>query len=165
MICRNIQFHDLEKSKIQAKLKIENMKAEIMLKNQRMEELEKYKVEATTQTKNLQSLEESDTKYRKFKDRLINKIFNAKSNKEELRSLLALNIETLFEKYEEIMKSENSVKIKHETIETLNDVKNKLKLQMQNPAVRNLKEENETNHYSNAQAVLESGMESSFNIL
>ena len=91
-------------------------------------ELEKLKNQLQTSKS---SLEASVIKYRKVKQLLATKIFQASPSNEDLDNLLSLETEKLFEKYEQITKSgPNSDKIKlEETTETLQDVKNKLKLQ------------------------------------
>ena len=89
---------EYQKFKSEAKTKFENFEKEISLKNDK-----------------IQSLEESNAKYQKFKERrLISKIFDADSENEDFGSLLNLDIEKLFEKYELIMLAKNSKNIKVE---------------------------------------------------
>ena len=60
------------------------------------------------------------------------KIFWSDTSNENLEALLKLDIEKLFEKYDQLAKVKNLESAElQETIETLNDVKNKLKLQIE----------------------------------
>ena len=130
-------------------------------------------------------MEESLTKYRKLKQIFATKIFQANPSNEDLDILLNLEVDELFNKYEKIINDTNSERIKlEETNETLQDVKVKLKLQTEQrgiyekqlseirevlhlPAVncnfanilqvvKDLLEQNETNHWSNGRSIVES---------
>ena len=75
--------------------------------------------------------EESITKYRKLRQDWAIKVYQSDPSNEDLDNLLSLEPEKLFKKYEEKCKKKaNSDRTKlEETTETLQDVKNKLKLQ------------------------------------
>ena len=74
----------------------------------------------------------TNTRYEKLKQILATKIFFSDTKNENLIELLKLDIEELFEKYEQNMIAKNQNKIKlEETTETLNDMKIKLKLQLE----------------------------------
>ena len=75
--------------------------------------------------------EESITKYRKLRQDWAIKVYQSDPSNEDLDNLLSLEPEELFKKYEEkSMKKANSDRTKlEETKETLQDLKNKLKLQ------------------------------------
>ena len=76
-------------------------------------------------------LKESSEKIRKVRQQLATKVFLSDSSN-DLEFLLTLDIENLFGKYEKISRPNNSDKMKIEEItETLNDVKTKLQLQVQ----------------------------------
>ena len=77
-------------------------------------------------------LEESNAKYQKLKQLFATKIFLSDTSNENLETLLMLDVEKLFEKYEKIVQAKSSENGNlEETIETLNDVKTKLKLQIE----------------------------------
>ena len=79
----------------------------------------------------LKCLEETNSKYQKLKQLMATKVFWSDTSNENLETLLKLDIEKLFEKYEQIMKIKaENVEFKEAT-ETLNDVKTKLKLQIE----------------------------------
>jgi hypothetical protein len=173
----NTKYRKYRKDWASVKKALEESKSESKM------ELEKFKNQL--QTSKL-SLEASVTKYRKLKQLLATKIFQASPSNEDLDNLLSLETETLFEKYEQITKSgSNSDKIKLEqTTETLQDVKNKLKLQTEQrenyekqlseigevlhlpaencyfanilPYLKDLLEQNETNHCSDGLSIVES---------
>ena len=151
-------------------------------------ELEKIKIQLQMEVASKSSLEESRIKYRKLKQLLATKIFQANPSNEDLDNLLSLEPDKLFEKYEQIKKSgTNSERIKlEETTETLQDVKVKLNLQTEQrgiyekqlseirevlhlpaenfnfanilPVVKDLLEQNETNHCSNGLSIVESSI-------
>ena len=79
----------------------------------------------------LKCLEDSYSKYQKLKQLMATKVFWSDTSNENLETLLKLDIEKLFEKYEQIMKLKepNNSKLE-ETIETLNNVKSKLNIQI-----------------------------------
>ena len=131
------------------------------------------------------SLEESLAKYRKLRQDWAVKVYQSDPSNEDLDNLLSLEPEKLFKKYEQLMKETTSDRIKLEEItEILQDVKNKLKLQTAQrgiyekqlseirevlhlpaencnfanilPVVKDLLEQNETNHCSNGLSIVES---------
>ena len=144
-------------------------------------ELEKLKNQLQTSKS---YLEKSKIKHRKLKQLLAIKIFQSNLSNEDLDNLLSLEPEKLFEKYEQIMKSGTDRIKLEETTDTLQDVKNKLKLQTEQrgnyekqlseirevlhlpaencnfgnilPYIKNLLEENETNHCSDGLSIVES---------
>ena len=148
----------LEESKAESKMELEKLKNQLQISKS--------------------SLEKSMIEYRKIKQFLATKIFQANPSNEDLDNLMNLEPEKLFEKHEQITRfGSNSDKIKlEETTKTLQDVKNKLKfltaqkgtyekqlieirevlhLPAENgnfanilPYLKNLLEENETNHCS-----------------
>ena len=153
-------------------------------KTESKKELEKMKIQLRTEVASKSSLEESRIKYRKLKQLLATKIFQANPSNEDLDNLLSLEPEKLFEKYEQIMKSGTDRIKLEETTETLQDVKNKLKLQTEQrgnyekqlseirevlhlpaenchfanilPYLKDLLEQNETNHCSDGLSIAES---------
>merc|ERR1739848_922423 len=109
------QVQGLEKSRAEQENQLKNLREELTFKNHQMK-----------------SLEVSNTKYRKLQQVLATKVFLSDFSNEDLDTLLNLNIEKLFEKYEQTMQAKTLDNVKlEETIETLNDVKTKLKLQME----------------------------------
>ena len=143
------------------------------------------RIELETEVASRKALEESNTKYRKLKQNWAIEVFQCDPSNEDLDNLLSLEPEELFKKYEKIMKGTNSDRIKvEEATETLQDVKNKLKLQTEQreiyekqlseirevlhlppencnfsnivPLLKDLLEENETNHCSNGLSIIES---------
>ena len=149
-------------------------------------ELAKMKIQLQMEVASKSSLEESRIKYRNLKQLLATKILHSNPSNEDLDNLLSLEPEKLFKKYEQITKSgTNSDRIKlEETVETLQDVKNKLKFQTAQrgnyekqlseirevlhlpdencnfanilPYLKNLLEQNETNHCSDGLSIVES---------
>ena len=76
-------------------------------------------------------LKESSEKIRKVRQQLATKVFLSDSSN-DLEFLLTLDIENLFDKYEKISRPNHLDRMKIEEItETLNDVKTKLKLQVE----------------------------------
>ena len=76
-------------------------------------------------------LKESSEKFRKVRQHLATKVFLSDS-RNDLEFLLTLDIEKLFDKYEKISRPNHLDRMKIEEItETLNDVKTKLKLQVE----------------------------------
>ena len=76
-------------------------------------------------------LKESSEKIRKVRQHLATKVFWSDSSN-DLEFLLTLDIENLFGKYEKISRPNNSDRMKIEELtETLNDVKTKLQLQVE----------------------------------
>ena len=174
LTCKSIKIKYLEKSK------------EIP-KNGQENQLDKLKNELNQKNAQIKSLEELNTKYRKLKQLLATKVFLSNSSDEDLETLINFDVEKLFEKYEEIMRlrEPNNTKLE-ESLETLNNVKSKLNIQIDQReiyesqhsemmdilnippdtrsvpkiirAIRDLKntiDQNETNHYANAQEILD----------
>ena len=148
-------------------------------------ELEKVENQLETEAASKKALEESLSAYRKLRQDWAVKVYQSNHSNEDLDNLLSLEPEKLFNKYEQIMKEQNSDKIKlEETTETLQDVKIKLKLQTAQkgnfekqlseirevlhlpdencnfgnilPVVKDLLEQNEINHCSNGLSIVES---------
>ena len=137
-----------------------------------------------------QEKENSDEKLRTLRQLIVAKTFLIDPNNENLETLQTLESEKLFDKYEQGMMVKDSFKEKYEeTIETLSEVKTKLKLKSEKndlleeklnkimdtlnipgknrsfayilPAIENLKthfssEQEENEHYTNAQNLVES---------
>ena len=77
-------------------------------------------------------LVDSKAKLQKLKQLLATKVFLVNPKSENLESLLKLEIEDLFSKYDQSVMVKNSFEEKYEeTIETLSEVKTKLQLQIQ----------------------------------
>ena len=117
---KNTIIEDLEesikKAQQDAKRDLEKLKQELSLKS------------AMTNI-NTTEQKESDVKARKITNKLVVKIFNATG--EDLESLMSLKPDELISRYEQVIASNNSEKIKIEEVsENLADLKNKLKLQM-----------------------------------
>ena len=180
------KIQTLEVAKI--KLETEVASAQKALEESNSEskvELEKVENQLQTEVASKKSLEESLTKYRKLKQLLATKVFQSNPRNEDLDILLNLEVDELFNKYEKIINETQADRIKlEETTETLQDVKNKLKLQTAQrgiyekqlseitavlhlpaesfnfanilPVVKDLLEQNETNHCSNGLSVVES---------
>jgi hypothetical protein len=129
------------KSKIPA-LEMANDEAKTRLKTLSMfyasakKALEKSKAEATVELQKVEnqlqtevaskiSLEESLAKYQKLKQLLATKIFQSNPSNEDLIALLNLEIEKLFEKYDQIVRFNKSdtVKVKEEIDLTMKDKK------------------------------------------
>ena len=176
----NTKYRKYKKDWASVKKALEESKTESKV------ELEKMKIQLQVEVASKSSLEESRIKYRKLKQLLATKIFQANPTNEDLDNLLGLEPEKLFKKYEEITKSgTNSDRIKlEETTETLQDMKSKLKFQTAQrgnyekqlseirevlhlpaengnfgnilPYIKNLLEENETNHCSDGLSIVES---------
>merc|ERR1712061_128155 len=121
---KNNQIQDLEKSNKEAKTQLK--------KSQKFFAETLKNMEAKTNDHQLKSIEETNAKYQKLKQLLATKIFWYDTTNENLENLLTLDTEKLFEKYDQIMQAKTSNNIElEETIGTLNDVKTKLKLQIQ----------------------------------
>ena len=185
-------------SKIQA-LKIECADAKIKLGTEvasMKKALEKSKTESKVESEKVENqleievaskkdLEESLSTYRKLRQDWAVKVYQSNRSNEDLDNLLSLVPEKLFNKYEQIMKEQNSDRIKlEETTDTLQDVKLKLILQTAQkrnfekqlseirevlhlpdencnfanilPVVKDLLEQNEVNHCSNGLSIVES---------
>ena len=155
LVIKNNQYDSLEASNaayirqlLESKIEVEiqlkqNLKTrkELTLKNNCIQDLKKIKLEREKQIKNLQgelaskdlimtSYDVSKMKYRKLQQLLASKVFCSNSRTENLDTLLDLDIESLFEKYEQTIQTNTSVNINlEETLKTLNDVKTKLNLE------------------------------------
>ena len=160
-------------------------------KDELIEKLEKSLDEARNDLENIkQEKEISDEKLKTLRHLIVAKTFLIDPNNENLETLQNLESEKLFEKYEQGMMVKDSFKEKYEeTIETLSEVKIKLKLKSEQndlleeklneimdkldipgknrsfayilPAIENLKthfssEQEENEHYTNAQNLVES---------
>ena len=159
-------------------------------KDELIEKLEKSLDEARNDLENIkQEKENSDKKLKTLRHRLVAKTFLIDPNNENLETLQTLESEKLFEKYEQGMMVKDSFKEKYEeTVETLSEVKTKLKLKSEKndlleeklneimdkldipgknrsfayilPAIENLghfsSEQEENEHYTNAQNLVES---------
>ena len=175
----NTKYRKYKKDWASVKKALEESKTESKV------ELEKMKFQLQIEVASKSSLEESRIKYRKLKQLLATKVFQSNPRNEDLDILLNLEVNELFNKYEKIINETNSDRIKlEETTETLQDVKIKLNLQTEQrgiyekqlselrevlhlPAencnfakilqvVKDLLEQNETNHYSNGLSIVES---------
>mgnify|MGYP001479905221 CR=1 FL=1 len=181
-------------SKIQA-LKIECADAKIKLGTEvasMKKALEKSKAESKVESEKVENqleievaskkpLEESLSTYRKLRQDWAIKVYQSNRSNEDLDNLLSLEPDKLFKKYEQI--TSDRIKLE-ETTDTLQDVKNKLKLQTAQrgiyekqlseiravlhlpdencnfanilPVVKELLEQNETNHCSDGLSIVES---------
>ena len=177
---KNTKIQTLEISKI--KLETEVASAKKALEKSKAEskvELEKVENQLQTEVASKESLEESLSKYRKLKQLLATKVFQSNPSNEDLDILLNLEIEKLFEKYEQIMKVNDSNIVKVEEGNGNNTIKNKklnlqilqrelyekeldeimdvLKMPSEDriytnilPIIKDLLEKVDTNHYTNA---------------
>ena len=177
---KNTKIQTLEISKI--KLETEVASAKKALEKSKAEskvELEKVENQLQTEVASKESLEESLSKYRKLKQLLATKVFQSNPSNEDLDILLNLEIEKLFEKYEQIMKVNDSNIVKVEEGNDNNTIKNKklnlqilqrelyekeldeimdvLKMPSEDriytnilPIIKDLLEKVDTNHYTNA---------------
>ena len=124
------------------------------------------------------SLEESLAKHQKLKQLLATKIFQSNPTNEDLIALLSLEVEKLFEKYEEIMKfnDSNILKVEGENDDAMKDKKLNLQILQRElyekeldgimdvlkmpagdrvytkilPMIKNLLEQVDTDHYTKA---------------
>ena len=149
------------------------------------EELVKVENQLEIEAASKKVLEESLSSYRKLRQSWAVKVYQSNRSNEDLDNLLSLEPEKLFNKYEQIMKEQNSDRIKlEETTDTLQDVKLKLILQTAQKrnfekqlseirevlhlpdencnfanilqVVKDLLEQNETNHCSDGLSIVES---------
>ena len=180
------RIQTLEDAKIELETEVASaQKALGESKSESKVELEKVENHLQTEVALKRSMEESLTKYRKLKQLLATKVFQSNPRNEDLDILLNLEVDELFNKYEKIITETNSDRIKlEETTETLQDVKIKLNLQTEQrgiyekqlseiravlhipaencnfanilPVVKDLLEQNETNHCSNGLSIVES---------
>ena len=166
---------ELEIEVASAQKALEELKAESKL------DLETVEDQLQTEVASKKSLEESLAKYRKLRQDWVVKVYQSDPSNEDLDTLLSLEPDKLFKKYEQI--TSDRIKLE-ETTDTLQDVKNKLKLQTAKrgiyekqlseiravlhlsdencnfanilPVVKELLEQNETNHCSNGLSIVES---------
>jgi len=167
-----IEKNTLETEVTSAKKALEESKVESKV------ELEKVKNQLQTEVASKKPLEESLAKYQKLQQILATKIFQANPSNENLISLLSLEVEKLFEKYEEIMKfnDSNIAKVEGEIDDTMKDKKLNLQILQRElyekeldgimdvlkipsedrnytnilPMIKNLLEQVDTEHYTNA---------------
>jgi len=177
---KNSKIQTLEVSKIKLETEITSTrKALEESKAESKVELEKVENQIQTEVALKKSLEESLTKYQKLKQLLATKVFQSNPSNEDLDILLNLEIEKLFEKYEQIMKVNDSNVVKVEEGNDNNTIKDKkLNLQILQrelyekeldgimdvlkmpagdrvytkilPMIKNLLEQVDTDHYTNA---------------
>ena len=100
-----------------AKKALEKIKAEAKI------ELEKVENQLQTEVASKKSLEESLAKYQKLKQLLATKIFQSNPSNEDLIALLNLEIEKLFEKYDQIIRFNKLDRVKEEVDCTMKDKK------------------------------------------
>ena len=118
-----IQALEMANDEAKAKLETEAASAKKALEKVKAEgkvELEKVENQLQTEVASKKSLEESLAKYQKLKQLLATKIFQSNPSNEDLIALLNLEIEKLFEKYDQIS---DRVKVKEETDCTVKDKK------------------------------------------
>ena len=179
-----IQALEIECADAKIKLGTENPSMKKALEKSK-EELVKLENQLETEAASKKMLEESLSSYRKLRQSWAVKVYQSNPSNEDLDRLLSLEPETLFKKYEQIMKEQSSDRIKlEETTETLKDLKIKLILQTVQkrsfekqlseirevlhlpdencnfanilPVVKDLLEQNEINHCSNGLSMVES---------
>ena len=140
-------------------------------------DLQKVENQLQTEIASKKSLEESLTKYQKLKQLLATKIFQSNPSNEDLIALLNLEIEKLFEKYDQITRFNKSdrFKVKEEVDCTVKDKKLNLQILQRElyekeldgimdvlkmpsedrvytnilPMIKNLLEQVDTEHYTN----------------
>jgi len=114
----------LETEVISAKKALEESKVESKV------ELEKVKNQLQIEVASKNSLKESLAKYQKLQQILATKIFQSNPSNENLISLLSLEVEKLFEKYEETVKfnDSNILKVEGEIDDTMKDKKLNLQI-------------------------------------
>ena len=179
-----IQSLEIKCANAKIKLGTENPSMKKALEKSK-EELVKVENQLETEAASKKVLEESLSSYRKLRQSWAVKVYQSNPTNEDLDNLLSLEPETLFKKYEQIMKEQSSDRIKlEETTETPKDLKIKLKLQTAQkgnfekqlseirevlhlpdencnfvnilPVVKDLLEQNEVNHCSNGLSIVES---------
>ena len=124
----NSKIQDLEMANDEAKNKLETeaASAKIALEKLKAEakaELEKVENKLQTEVASKKSLEETLAKYQKLKQLLATKIFQSNPSNEDLIVLLNLEIEKLFEKYDQITTFNKSDRVKEEVDCTVKDKK------------------------------------------
>ena len=162
----------LETEAASAKKALENSMAEATV------ELQKVKNQLQTEVASKKSLEESLAKYQKLKQLLATKIFQTNPSNEDLIALLNLEIEELFKRYDQIIRFNKSdrFKVKEEVDCTAKDKKLDLQILQRElyekelggimdvlkmpsgdriytnilPVIKNLLEQVDTEHYTNA---------------
>jgi DNA primase len=124
------KIHDLEIANDESKTKLETgaasaKKAQEKSKAEATVELQKVKNQLQTEVASKTSLEESLAKYQKLKQLLATKIFQTNPSNEDLIALLNLEIEELFERYDQILRFNKSdrFKVKEEVECTVKDKK------------------------------------------
>ena len=124
------KIHDLEiaNDELKTKLETEAASAKKALEKSMAEatvELQKVENQLQTEVASKKSLEESLAKYQKLKQLLATKIFQTNPSNEDLIELLNLEIEELFERYDQIMRFNKSdrFKVKEEVDCTVKDKK------------------------------------------
>ena len=140
MVANNAKIKALEDSKAKlqklrqlAATKLDETKKELQNMTEEQKSKQKdFQEKMVAQNAKIKALEGSKAKLQKLKQLLATTIFLANAKGENLESLLKLEIEDLFSKYDQSIIVKNSYKDKYEeTIETLSEVKTKLQLQMQ----------------------------------
>ena len=114
------------------KRQLNETKKELQAMKEEKSEQNDVQEEMVAKDVRIKELEESKAKLQKLKQLLATTIFLANPKGENLESLLKLEIEDLFSKYDQSVMVKKSFKDKYEeTIETLSEVKTKLQLQIQ----------------------------------
>ena len=128
-----IDSNDNTKNEIDSlKRQLDETKKELQTMKEEKSEQNYLREEMVAKDVRIIELEDSKAKLQKLKQLLATTIFLANAKGENLESLLKLEIEDLFSKYDQSIIVKNSYKDKYEeTIETLSEVKIKLQLQMQ----------------------------------
>jgi len=176
---KNSKIQTLEISEIKLKTEITSaQKALEESKAEAKVELEKVEHQLQTEVASKKSLEESNTKYRKLRQDWAVKVYQSDPRNEDLDNLLSLEPEKLFKKYEQIMKfnDSNVVKVEGEIDDTMKGKKLNLQIQQRElyekevdgimdvlkmpsedrvytnilPMIKNLLEQVDTEHYTNA---------------
>jgi len=177
---KNSKIQTLEISEIKLKTEITSaQKALEESKAEAKVELEKVEHQLQTEVASKKSLEESNTKYRKLRQDWAVKVYQSDPRNEDLDNLLSLEPEKLFKKYERIIKFNDSNMVKVEEGNDNSTIKDKkLHLQILQrelyekeldgimdvlkmpsvdrvytnilPMIRNLLEQVDTDHYTNA---------------
>ena len=127
-----IDSNDNTKNEIDSlKRQLDETKKELQAMKEEKSEQNYLGEEMVAKDVRIKELEDSKAKLQKMKQLLATTIFLANPKGENLESLLKLEIEDLFSKYDQGVMAKKSFKDKYEeTIETLSEVKTKLQLQM-----------------------------------
>ena len=110
-------FNQLKKEMENSQAKINQIKDELALKENELE--------STKSLLNSLRNNSSPQNYLRLRDKLVNKIYSADPDNEDLMSLMNLDVLEVFKKYEEFKKSAE-IKI-DETTETIQELKSKLR--------------------------------------